>query len=1229
MLNRLKSINITYLVISVCFITIIGIVGSIQFYNSKITTIMGRHVKNYLDNQMHLTYDHLSTQIDSIQNTLTTMGTIVEGNEPAKGFSSDLIAAYSPTLSTSKLSLLYKSSTDLTSTEETLLNAYEENKKILLLSDENGGQTIYILAPITEGNPNKGTVVASYSIKEFYTYFLEPASLDLSTCYLLSSDLRLLYSSNTHENSNFFIDSNQHFSTTKNSLYTQLNSSKPYIERFTSDDIRYIFQYQKLEHSDYYLLRVTAEDDILNTNSTLLNETKALYNNIITIVISLLLFILIIQSLLNIRSNANQSKLALERERYKTLFELSDGVLWEYDIPSDNLTKSDPDLGLQTALATTPNFQNYVLDNRIIYADDIINFQNFFQRLQQGQQNLSCEIRAKDISGEYKWFELNATTIVNNENEPVTILGQTINIDNKKRELEELRFSIERDSLTKLYNQKTAKHKINERISQGSESGVHALLLLDIDQFKEINKTYGHVFGDALLAELANELSNLLNSEGNILSRVGGDEFLFFLTNVPSASYVEKQARQILNVLNEAVRKQGSDTILSGNLGISLIPGDGNDFNSLLDHADTALYYSKIKGHNHYTFYDGSTMTPSRYIKFTEDGSSADLNRQMDRGIIDTTMIANTVEILFDARDLETSFQMILNLIGRFYDLSYIRIIETNEHTFTGHMKYSWKLDTIPNWDENLTVSKADMDQVAGYNKQNNNYFFTSDIREMEAFNSFLYELIKKQATTGFLECGVLENGIPQGYIEYGFHTQDRQWEQHEVDSIQLITKILGGYLNMIRTQETANRLQRVDTLTNANNLTAFHEEAYSLLQDNSSEYILFYSDIDKFKLINDTYGYSEGDRILIEFANAMRAITDEEETFARIYDDKFIGLFKYNNPKHFLSKIKVLNEMMNQIPKTDSDLYRISIIIGLCPIMDNSNISLCMDRANMARKSITNRHKSRYAFFDEEMKSTLVKQQEIEDYMESSLANEEFLVYYQPKVHLADNQICGAEALVRWIHPEKGMIPPNEFIPIFEENHFITKLDLYVFEHVCKHIRKLLDYNQTVYPVSVNFSRLHLDSDQVVNQLRTIVNKYDVPTEFLEIELTETAFQSNDSYMISILTSLHNMGFKISMDDFGSGLSSLNLLRTLPCDILKLDRDFFQQDTSTERERIVITNIVKMARELNMTIVSEGVETEEQAAFLRSIHCDIAQGYLYSKPMPESEYESSYYSLS
>lgn len=251
-------------------------------------------------------------------------------------------------------------------------------------------------------------------------------------------------------------------------------------------------------------------------------------------------------------------------------------------------------------------------------------------------------------------------------------------------------------------------------------------------------------------------------------------------------------------------------------------------------------------------------------------------------------------------------------------------------------------------------------------------------------------------------------------------------------------------------------------------------------------------------------------------------------------------------------------------------------------------------------------------------------KRKNIEDNMEHALENNEFIVYFQPKVELKTNKIAGAEALVRWQNSKKELIPPNEFIPIFEKNGFITKLDIYVFEEVCKTIRKWLNEGINPIPVSVNLSRMHLQNPNFLKKYKEIQEKYEVPADLLEIELTETLVFENFEQLKKVIDDIHQMGFSCSIDDFGSGYSSLNLLKEIPVDILKLDRIFFSKKND-KRGNSVIEFIISLAKKLNMTTISEGVETISQVEFLRKADCDLVQGYVYSKPLAKDDFEITF----
>lgn len=279
-------------------------------------------------------------------------------------------------------------------------------------------------------------------------------------------------------------------------------------------------------------------------------------------------------------------------------------------------------------------------------------------------------------------------------------------------------------------------------------------------------------------------------------------------------------------------------------------------------------------------------------------------------------------------------------------------------------------------------------------------------------------------------------------------------------------------------------------------------------------------------------------------------------------------------------------------------------------------------DRANLAAKHCKGNYIRNYAFYTRQMSQEIEKEQRIVNSMKSALENHEFVVFYQPKYGLSDNQIAGAEALVRWKHPERGMISPGEFIPVFERNGFITKLDYYVWEQTCIQLRKWMDEGKNPLPISVNLSRISLYNKDIVNVICNLVDSYRIPRRLFQVELTESAYNTNPKAVQDMMQRLREEGFYILMDDFGSGYSSLNVLKDIVVDVLKMDMKFFAGDDREGRGENIMAAVIRMAKWLNMPVVAEGVERIEQVEFLRSIGCEYVQGYYFAKPMPVEEYE-------
>lgn len=287
--------------------------------------------------------------------------------------------------------------------------------------------------------------------------------------------------------------------------------------------------------------------------------------------------------------------------------------------------------------------------------------------------------------------------------------------------------------------------------------------------------------------------------------------------------------------------------------------------------------------------------------------------------------------------------------------------------------------------------------------------------------------------------------------------------------------------------------------------------------------------------------------------------------------------------------------------------------------------IGLMRERALIAKRTIKKGALTNYAFFSDKFRNDIIMEQEIESEMHQALEDKQFVVYLQPKINLSDGKLKGAEALVRWQHPEKGLIMPDSFIPVFESNGFIIKLDEYVCREVCIMLRRWIDAGVEPVPVSVNLSRLHIYSGDVIGYLIGIIKKYEIPPKYLRLEVTETIFLGDTDKLNDVLTELHSLGFKVEMDDFGSGYSSLNMLKTVPVDTVKIDKEFFADEANTDKSKIVMKHTISMAKDLQMEVIAEGIETEEHVEFLKKSNCDVGQGFYFSKPMPFLEFENKF----
>ncbi|MDD3797293.1 MAG: EAL domain-containing protein, partial [Lachnospiraceae bacterium] len=422
--------------------------------------------------------------------------------------------------------------------------------------------------------------------------------------------------------------------------------------------------------------------------------------------------------------------------------------------------------------------------------------------------------------------------------------------------------------------------------------------------------------------------------------------------------------------------------------------------------------------------------------------------------------------------------------------------------------------------------------------------------------------------------------------------------------------------------------MKRIHTLAEQDRLTGLYNREFfmeetkrMLLQNPDKKFVLVRMDIFNFRLFNSFFGTKAGDELLLKMARKIEEKRIPYETYGRIKSDVFCICAQYDK-----EQLELALHRAEEWSQGLCENYRIRFSFGLYVIEDRrlemeKMYSCATEAARKNKKSVNNL----FTYYNKKISVEEEQEQRLINQMDAALKSQQFQVYLQPKYSLETEKPCGAEALVRWIHPGRGIISPGEFIPVFEKNGQILQLDYYMWEKVCRLLHQWLlkmGKGGKLYPISVNISRISLYNPQIIQQLVSLTDTYRVPRQLLQLEITESAYMSNPDLMKDIIHQLREKGFVILMDDFGSGYSSLNTLKEIEVDILKIDMKFLPSDGHNVKNEKILTSVVRMAGWIGMPVIVEGVETKEQKDFLESIGCTCVQGFYYAKPMPVADYE-------
>ncbi len=1037
-----------------------------------------------------------------------------------------------------------------------------------------------------------------------------------------------------------------------------------------------------------------------------------------------------------------ETKAMLEEQKYLIISDISEELPYEYDIASDTITFADKFNHIFEGESVIEHPSENMLKMGLVSYDTQSAIEELFYLAKAGTEYHSTEFKLNTKNGGFQWYFSTFSTIYDEEGNALRVVGLLRNIHAQKVEQQKLLIRAETDQMTGLYNKATTESKIQASLRELNGNSYEVLMLVDIDDFKKINDTFGHLKGDDVIIDIGRTLQEYKGDYG-IAGRLGGDEFCVFLTNVLDTQLACEKAVLIAERLRELYHDECQVTL---SIGIAAT-NQQIPYNVLLENADTALYQAKLNGKNRYYLY-ADDMERGKYENDRAESPA--------RSGHDTAFLDNLLSTLFASTNTYTAIEQAMAIVGKHFDIDKICIWEYGFNKNFVDCTHQWcKKSTDNDMSLRQHTPAAILEELSAMGTDGITYSSdTSLIKTNTASMNPAAEGVQK-----LMQCDIRSNGKRIGFICFYSMDKDTTWPAQTLTSFKQIFRLFGEaikskqasrtmallrddtikafdlvqnpmivvdknsfevmYFNeyaqeyfpklslnskcyacmqqesgpcadcpvhkitesnptvsctrksrlieepldvrmttinwssdshsfLISTsthketkaeqlkkelEQNINIEKRIaeasyrDIITGYGNFEKFKVEAQAILNDNpDTDYVMFYFNIKNFKYINETYGHNVGDQTLKAVADVLNKYMQEGETFARVISDTYIMLIHYKAEDQFMSIFNNIKAEVHDACLAIQDRFVVDFTTGILIIdetMHSYSINRLVDRAMMAGKSIDASTGVSYAFYDDEYHKKVLNEAQLENSIHGALENNEFCAYVQPKYDIASKSLIGGELLVRWMSPSKGFLEPAAFIPSFEKNGFIYQIDCFMLEQACKSIRRYLDSDIYVIPFSVNLSRVTLAHPDFLSKVQEIVERYYIPHHYLEFEITESIFSENYALMIDVLTKLKSLDFIINMDDFGTGYSSLTLLRDLPIDVIKLDHDFLSRSATNDKNAVsILRSIIEMAHTLDIRVVSEGIETVEQLDMLRSINCEIGQGFLFAKPMPIEDYD-------
>lgn len=921
-----------------------------------------------------------------------------------------------------------------------------------------------------------------------------------------------------------------------------------------------------------------------------------------------------------------EDELLLLNEQYSMLEEVTDDVPFEYDVKgkrfriphkyhiNGRLQKDDQDyMEIEKWLA-------------FIHKDEQTLYREVIQNASEREMSGSFDYRMNTALGggipQYCWYRTVYRSIRGTNGKILKIIGRSYDISSDRKIQEQLSEEMRRDPLTHLYN-KVATGEEAERILKEYPEGTHVLFLIDIDNFKSINDTFGHTVGDTVISDIASALEEQF-PDHKLVGRVGGDEFLVLMDNT-TLKQAEQKAKELCR--HGEKKLVGDDAVIhvTMSVGLAVSGQDGNCYTELFDQADRAMYAIKRSGKSNYAF-AGKNKTVHTKRNIDTCGKDVDYEKKqgMDKEFLNTAFL-----LLSHARDMNGSLNVLLERIGRRYHLDMVAVFEYDEQIPQMTLTNYWS--TFGQIYEKNVIKPIRTEVVeAG----SGDFVILNDTDETHYKRlSFENWNTGENRITQIAVAKFEYSGNKTGGLYFGVQNRQNYFESADRTTfceLARVTSVFVSLRNKLRDdQKEIRHLQDRDQLTGLYNLEAFKYRLKNILAEakqGQEHYALVHIDIDKFSYVNENYGQQTGDAILKDFAGGIQ--TNERVLLAcRMYSDYFILLLKGKDQSEIEKLVAWSTEHYEEKLKKRYPSGTLRLSVGICHIENlNEKFDTILESANLARKLVKEQGGSGICVYKEEMRAKRDDAIQITGRFYGAMQQGELEVYLQPKFNLEERKIYGAEALARWRTKTGEMIMPGRFVPPLENIGYVVDLDFYIYEQLLRAMKRWKKAGKELFTISTNFSRRNFESGgkNFAGRLKRMADHYGIDPKYIEVEVTESVVVENVDELKMVLSELERFGFRIAIDDFGTGYSSLGVLLEIPADVVKIDKSFTDRINLKEQRNFVsqMGNFIHSAKE---EVIFEGIETEEQLQFLRGCGFLYGQGYLFDRPIPLEEFERKY----